>query len=97
MQLTIVINLYGAHDKKEFIGKNVLNFLVKEERARVIQESLNSIATNKGHVRDYLVRLKNGGVISLVIKTTFMKNRKGENTGFVNLIKMSPNRANMLL
>ena len=89
-----IVDMYAANDKNEFVDKHVLNFLVEEERERAVQDSLDSITTDKGITREYRARLKSGEVILLEVKTNFMRNKKGEKTGFVDLIKNITNNRN---
>jgi len=83
----VILDLFGAKDKKEIIGKNVLNFLVKEERQRAVKESLDSIANGKNKTLNYCVQLKDGQQITLLVKTILMKDENGQQAGFVNIVK----------
>jgi PAS domain S-box-containing protein len=83
----VIIDLFGAKDKKEFVGKHVLNFLVKEERQRAIKESMDSIINSKSKTLKYCVQLKNGQQLTLIVKTMLMKDENGQQTGFVNIVK----------
>ena len=83
----VILDLFGAKDKKEFMGKHVLNFLIKEERQRAVKESLDSIANGKNKTLNYCVQLKNGQQLMLIVKTMLMKDENGQQTGFVNIVK----------
>ena len=83
----VILDLFGAKDKKEFVGKHVLNFLIKEERQRAVKESLDSIANGKNKTLNYCVQLKNGQQLMLIVKTMLMKDENGQQTGFVNIVK----------
>jgi PAS domain S-box-containing protein len=83
----VILDLFGAKDKKEFVGKHVLNFLVKEERKRAVEESLDSIANGKNKTLNYCVQLKNGLQLTLTVKTMLMKDENGQQIGFVNIVK----------
>jgi PAS domain S-box-containing protein len=82
-----IIEMYRANSKSEFIGKHVLNFLVKEEKERAVLNSLDSIRNDKGRIQTYRVYLKNGEAALLEVKTFFIRNKKGEKTGFVDIIR----------
>jgi PAS domain S-box-containing protein len=82
----VIIDLFGAKDKNEFVGKHVLNFLVKEERQRAVKESLDSITNGKSKTLKYCVQLKNGRQLMLTIKTVLMIDTNGQKTGFVNIV-----------
>jgi PAS domain S-box-containing protein len=81
-----VVKMYGAKDKSEFIGKHALEFLVKEEKARATQNSLGSIANNQPHKNKYRVRLRSGAEVAVEITSDFIRNKKGENIGFIDII-----------
>ena len=83
----VILDLFGAKDKKEFVGQHVLNFLVKEERRRAVEESMNSIVNDKSKTLKYCVQLKNGQQLTLIVKTILMKDENGQQTGFVNIVK----------
>lgn len=83
----VILDLYGAKDKKEFVGKNVLNFLVKEERQRAVKESMDSITNGKNKTLNYCIQLKNGQQLTLLVKTILMKDENGNQTGFINIVK----------
>lgn len=83
----VIIDLFGAKDKKEFIGKHVLNFLIKEERQRAVKESMDSIINSKSKTLKYCVQLKKGQQLTLIVKTILMKDENGQQTGFVNIVK----------
>lgn len=84
-----VVGLLGAVDKKEFVGKHVLEFLVKEERERAVRESLDTIARNQGKINEYRVRTKDGREMKLKITTDFVTDKKGERIGFIDFITRS--------
>ncbi len=83
----VALKLVGASDKKEFAGKHVLNFVVKEERTRVVQESLNSIANNQERIERCRVLALNGEVIPVEINVHFLRDQNGQAIGFIDLIR----------
>ncbi len=82
-----IVKMYGAKDKSEFVGKHVLEFLVREERGRAIQNSLDSIANEQQKKQEYRVRLKNGKEITVEVTTDFIINKQGEKIGFIDIVK----------
>ena len=87
-----IVKMYGATDKSEFIGKHVLEFLVKEERRQAVQDSLDSIMTNKGKTQKYRALSKSGEMLSIEVTTTFMKDKQGERIGFIDIVRKIPGR-----
>jgi len=83
----VIVNMYGAKDKSEFIGKNVLEFLVKEERDRAVKSSLDSIVTRKAKTHQYRVQLKDGKQITVEVTLDFLRNKQGDIIGFIDIIR----------
>lgn len=83
----VIVNMYGAKDKSEFIGKNVLEFLVKEERDRAVKSSLDSIVTGKAKTHQYRVQLKDGKQITVEVTLDFLRNKQGDIIGFIDIIR----------
>jgi two-component system NtrC family sensor kinase len=83
----VCMKMAGVENKNELVGKHILEFLVKEEKARAIKSSLESIASNKEITQQYRVILKSGKQITLEVKTRLMKDESGENIGFIDFVK----------
>jgi len=81
------VKLFGAKDKTEFIGKHVLNFVVKDDRSRAVENSLDSIRRKEGKIEKYGAVLKSGKEIALCVKTAFIVDKEGERVGFIDFIK----------
>ncbi len=85
-----LVNMYGAKDKSEFIGKHVVEFLVKEEKSRAVQNSLNTVANGQPDKQVYRVRLKDGREVDMQVDIDFVLNEEGEKVGFIDIIKIIP-------
>jgi PAS domain S-box-containing protein len=83
-----ILKLYGCTDKKEIIGKHMLDFLPKEERARAVQDSLDLIVKDKDTVREYTAVVKNGEKVRLEVSIEHVRDKMGEKIGFVDVIKI---------
>jgi PAS domain S-box-containing protein len=83
----VMVKMYGASDKSEFVGKHVLNFLVKEERGRAVRESLDSIVTDQGRTEAYRVLSKRGEELLLEVTLDFIRDEQGEKIGFVDVVR----------
>jgi PAS domain S-box-containing protein len=81
------VRMFGAGDKTEIVGKHILQFVVKEEKGRAIQNSLALITSDQGMSQNYRVRLKSGEEVTLQVTTTFMRDEYGEKIGFINIIR----------
>ena len=84
-----LVKMFGAENKKEFIQKHVLNFLVEAERLRAVSNSMDSIMNNKGKIQSYKVLLKNGKNATLEVQTALITNKKGEKSGFIDIVKFT--------
>jgi PAS domain S-box-containing protein len=82
-----VLRMFGSADKSELIGKNVLDFLVEGDRARALQDSMESMKTGKGKTIEYRALTKNGIEIPVEITTGFIKGEQGEPIGFVDIVR----------
>ena len=83
----VVTKIFGANSKSELIGKHVLIFLVEDEKGRAVKNSLDSIMKTEGKTQKYKVRLKNGEIVLLEVQTILITDRKGETSGFVDIIR----------
>jgi PAS domain S-box-containing protein len=83
----VIVQMYQARDKSEFVGKHVLEFLVKEDRERAVRESLDSIVTGQGKKLKYQIQLKNGTTFTVEVTTDCLKNRQGEDIGFIDIVR----------
>jgi PAS domain S-box-containing protein len=83
----VIVKMYGASDKSEFVGKHVLNFLVKEERGRAVRESLDSIVTGQGRTEAYRVLSKRGEELLLEVTLDLLRDEQGEQIGFVDVVR----------
>jgi len=84
----VVVKMYGAADKSEFVGKHVLEFLPKEERGRAVQESIDLISADQGATKEYCVRLKSGEEVRLEVTITFIRDKQSEKIGFVDIMRI---------
>jgi PAS domain S-box-containing protein len=79
--------MYGASDKSEIVGKNYLEFLVKEERCQAVQRSISSIMNNQGMNNEYRVLLMNGEEVKIEVATSFLRDQDGEKVGFIDVVR----------
>lgn len=82
-----IVEMYGARDKSEIVGRHYLEFLVKEERGQAVQRSLASIVKNQGMNDEYRVRLKNGEEAKIEVTTSFLRDYDGEKIGFIDVVR----------
>jgi PAS domain S-box-containing protein len=85
-----IIKMFGATDKSEFVGKHVLNFTVKSDKERAVNESLNMIISDQGRKGEYRALTKNGEEVPVEVTTAFIRDENGEKIGFVDIIRNLP-------
>ena len=86
----VIVKLFGAASRSEVVGKHVLDFLVKEERGRAIQESLDIIANDHSETKEYLALSKSGEKIHVKVTIDLIKDKQGEQIGFVDIVRVAP-------
>jgi two-component system, NtrC family, sensor kinase len=82
-----VVELFGVKNKSEIIGKHVLNFVAKDDRARAVTNSLDAIQGSKSKTDKYRAVLKNGTELLLDVRTAFIIDKQGQKIGFIDFIK----------
>jgi PAS domain S-box-containing protein len=88
----VILKMYVATVKSEFVGKHVLSFLVKEERRQVVQDTLESITTGKGSTKEYRALSKSGKVLSVLVTMDFLIDENGEKIGFIDIVRTRSER-----
>jgi PAS domain S-box-containing protein len=84
----VIVKLYGAKDKSEFIGKHLLNFVSKEERGRLTKMSFDSITNDRGWTEKCRVVSKSGQELSIEVRVEYIRDKQGEKIGFIDYIKI---------
>ena len=87
-----IVKMYGAKDKSEFIGKHVLNFVIKEDRGRAVKESLDIIAAGQGKTEKFRVLSKSGEKIPVEVTIDFLRDKQGEKIGFIDIVRNTSGR-----
>jgi PAS domain S-box-containing protein len=82
-----VLRMYGSTDKGDLIGKNVLDLVVESDRARALQDSMESIKRGQGKTVEYRTIAKSGAEIPVEITTAFVRDERGEPIGFVDVVR----------
>ncbi len=82
-----VLEMLGASDKSELVGRHYLEFLFKEDRALAVQRSTQAIMNSREMIDQYRIRLKNGQEVKIEVNTSFLRDEKGEKIGFIDIIK----------
>lgn len=85
-----ILRMYGTTDKTEFIGKNILQFTVKTDVERAVNDSLKMIIANQGQKSEYLAIRKNREEVPVEVTTNFIRDDNAEKIGFVNTIRILP-------
>jgi len=81
-----ILEMYGADNQEDLIGKSSFDFLDPQDREKAFGE-MKEVLT-KGHNKsvEYRVITKDGNKINVEISTTLMKEANGKPTGFVGIV-----------
>jgi PAS domain S-box-containing protein len=82
--------MFGVIDKTELVGKHVLNFTVKADKERAVQESMRMIMEDRGGKSSFRALTKDGKEIFLEVTTEFIRDDTGEKIGFIDKIRTLP-------
>ncbi len=82
-----LVQMMGVSSASDLIGKHMLDFLPVGVRGAVAAKSLNCIATNTTQKGVYAIPAKNGKVLTLEASMDFMRDKCGQNIGFIDIIK----------
>jgi PAS domain S-box-containing protein len=81
------LRMYGGTDKSDLIGKNVIDLLAERDRTRALHDSMESMKIGQGKTVEYCALTKSGIEVPIEITTAFLKEERGEPTGFVDIIR----------
>ncbi len=82
-----VLKMYGTYDKSEFVGKNVLNFIIKSDKERAIADCMKILISDHGMIGKYQALTKIGEEISVEVTIELIRDENGEKIGFVDTIR----------
>ncbi len=82
-----IVKMTEACDKKEIVGKHVLEFLVKEEKAKAIERSLKLVVEGQNITKNYRVRSLRGKELLVEVRTEVLVDKQGDRIGFVDIVK----------
>jgi PAS domain S-box-containing protein len=87
-----IVKMYGADDKREFVGKHVLDFLVESDRDRAVRDSLDSLKLGQGKTCEYRAISKSGEEVPVEVTVAIKRDENGEKIGFVDIVRNISNR-----
>ncbi|PWD98604.1 PAS domain-containing hybrid sensor histidine kinase/response regulator [Marinilabilia rubra] len=81
------LKIYGAETSDEFLGKNIYDFTIPEEKEIAI--SLADNILKKGYIKNHEFQVvgKHGNIISIEVNTSLMSDANGIPMGFVSAIR----------
>lgn len=82
-----MLNMYGYDDKAELVGRNTLEFISEDERAKAAENMNKSL--KEGYVRgaEYTCLGKDGREFPIELSAALLKDNSGNPTGFVTVAK----------
>jgi PAS domain S-box-containing protein len=81
------VEMLGAEDKADFIGKHVLDFVDTADKQRALDFSLQCMKSGRGWRGQFNVIHKKGGLIPTEITAAPIKNQNGETIAFIDVIR----------
>jgi PAS domain S-box-containing protein len=82
-----ILKMYGGSDKKELIGRHIIEFIAEKDRSRAIQNSLTSMMTGEGKVDEFYAVKKTGEEFPVEVTTTVITSEHGEKIGFIDILR----------
>ena len=87
-----IIKMYGAANKNKFVGKHVIDFLVRSDRERAVRDSLNILTSGQGKTCEYRALTNSGEEVPIEVTITLIRDENGEQIGFVDVVRNISNR-----
>jgi PAS domain S-box-containing protein len=81
------LKMFGTVDKKEALGKHVIEFVAEQDRAKVVQISLSSCLTKKGMVNEFFALKKTGEDFPVEVTTAPITSSDGKQIGFIDILR----------
>jgi PAS domain S-box-containing protein len=82
-----LVQMYGSSDRKELLGKQMFELLVKEDRERAVQDSINLSKSERGKIYQYSGLSKSGCKIPIEVTASYMKDNFGKVIGFFIIVR----------
>jgi len=82
-----LLEMCGVADKKDVIGKHVLEFVAERDRPRAIQSSLECLKTGQSYLGEFTGLRNDGSEFQIEVATTLITDEKGHGIGFVDIIR----------
>ena len=80
------LEMFGSADYDDFVGKQILDFIVKREHEKALKLSLESMRTGQGYVSQFTAIRKDGSELQVEVATAVVK-ENGENIGFIDIVR----------
>ncbi len=81
------LKMYGVSDKKDVVGRYVVEFIAERDRERAAQKSLECINTGKGFAGEFAALTMKGKEIPVEVTVSVMKDGNGKELGFVDIVR----------
>jgi PAS domain S-box-containing protein len=82
-----ILQMLGYTDQKDAIGRFILDFVADFDRERAMQLGRECDRTNQGWKGQFTVIKKNGELLPIELTATPIKNEKGEQIAFIDIIR----------
>lgn len=88
-----ILKLLGSNNKKDIVGKNVLDFVIDSEKQKALESSIESIKTGKGWKGQFNVVPLTGKTFPIELTATPIKDENGVSIAFIDIIRDVSDRA----
>ena len=82
-----LLEMCGVANKKDIIGKHVLEFVAERDRSRVTQSSLECLKTGQSYLGEFTGLRNDGSEFQIEVATALITDEKGQGIGFVDIIR----------
>jgi PAS domain S-box-containing protein len=80
-----VTKMYGSEDKKDLIGKYVLELVAECDKKRALQNSMEYQKNGQSWSARFISQIKDGSLLPVEITVAPIKDEKGVRLGFINM------------
>lgn len=82
-----LLRMYGGSDRRELLGKHVLDLLVEGDKDRAAQDSINLSKSGQSKTYQYIGLSKSGSEVPVEVTVVFIKDKLGKIIGFFDIVR----------
>ena len=82
-----LLKMYGAVNKNDIVGRNVIELIVERDRERAAQKSMECIKTGNGFAGEFAGLNLKGAEIPVEVTVSVIKDEHGKDLGFIDIVR----------